>query len=227
MVNAYNMGYSQPQQQAGYYNQNLEFPQKKTTGFPIMWLTLAGGSVGGTVGYLKGRHDVRNGIVSDTFAKEAFNRHVKKNLSSDEKKYFKQVEEMLKKIDNISSLEKFKQLLKDNKLVTERLFGGISMDTIINTVNKDNLANKKRAIKKSLEAQIDYNVSNMKDTIRICWNKDKKVFEQANGVSKEIFNIINKTKSNGQWKKALKYGGITAGVFGAIGIGYKLMTSNN
>lgn len=227
MVNAYNTGYPQPQQQAGFYNQSPEMPQQKpSSNVPVVGLTLTGGAIGGTVGYLKGRHDIKNGNVSDTFAKEAFNKHVKKNLSSGEKKYFKQVEEMLKKINKVSNPEKFKKLLKDNKLVTERLFGGISMDTIINTVNKENLSNKKNAIKKSLEAQIDYNVSNMKDTIKACWNKDKKAFEQTNGVSKEIFDIIKKTKSNGQWKKALKYGGITAGVFGALGIGYKLMTSN-
>lgn len=223
MVNAYNTGYPQ---QAGYYNQNMELSVPKKSGAGTLGVMLLGGVGGGTVGYLKSRHDIKNGKFSDTFAKQAFEKHVKKNLSSEGKKYFKEINNILKKIDKINSPEKFKKLLKNSKLLNNNLFGGISLDTILNTVNKDNLSSKKKALKNALEANLNYNVSNMKDTIQACWNKEKKAFEKPEGVKKEIFDIIKKTKVKGQWKKALKYGGITAGVFGALSIGYKMMTSN-
>ena len=60
-----------------------------------------------------------------------------------------------------------------------------------------------------------------------CWNVEKKCFTKPNEVSSKIFDVLNNTKTKGQWKKALKYGGITAGVMGALTIGYKMMTSNS
>ena len=60
-----------------------------------------------------------------------------------------------------------------------------------------------------------------------CWDKENKCFTKPEGLSEKIFNVIKNTKTQGQWKKALKYGGATAGVMGALTIGYKMLTASN
>ena len=41
----------------------------------------------------------------------------------------------------------------------------------------------------------------------------------------KIFEAVKSTKSSNAWKKALKYGGITAGVLGALTLVYNIMTT--
>ena len=71
------------------------------------------------------------------------------------------------------------------------------------------------------------NYQTFKNLTEKCWNKETKKFVKPDGVNSKIFDIINKTKSAGQWKKALKYGGVTAGVMGALTLGYKMLTAQN
>ena len=44
-------------------------------------------------------------------------------------------------------------------------------------------------------------------------------------IANKLFEVIKGTKNSMQWKKALKYGGISAGVMGALTIAYKMLTS--
>ena len=224
MTNPYSMG-AYPQ--ANYYNQAYEQPQRRNSGIgSVAAMTTLGGVVGGTAGYCKNKYPVdKNGQASDTFARAAFERHVDKNLSGDGKKFFKQINTVLKKLDKTKDVESLKKLLKDNKLVFDAT--GVSLDTYISSLNSDNFKESKNVLKSQIEQRNMTNYQTFKNLTEKCWDKETKSFVKPDGVDSKIFDIIKKTKSTGQWKKALKYGGITAGVMGALTIGYKMLISQS
>lgn len=229
MVNSYNMGafpQNYPQQEFVPQYQNFGNPNQKKGPSTFGMMTL-GALTGGGAGYYINRFPVKNGEVSDTFAKNVFDNHINNNMSSEGKKFFEQIKTIIKKIDNVKTPEEFKNLMKENKLIGEMNFNGIPMETVLSTVSAENLKNKKNALKKNLESLIEYNISNIKDAVKACWDGQNKKFVKPEGLDSKIFDVIKQTKSNNQWKKALKYGGITAGIMGALTIGYKMMTQKN
>ena len=160
------------------YNQTYSpYQNQNNRGLPVIGLATGGALAGGAVGFFKNRFPVsKDGTVADSFAKAAFQKHVDKNLSSNGKEFFKQIDNIMSKVDKIKTPEEFKKLLKDNKLVSESNINGLSLDTLLETVNSDNLKSKKDALKKSIEAINEYNIDNMKETIKACWDKEGKKF---------------------------------------------------
>lgn len=223
MTNPYAMnGY--PEAYPQVYPQN--YPQSKSNGPSVLGMATLGAIGGGSVGYFKNRFPVgKDGSVSDTFAKEVFEKNLKKNASKETKAYFTQLKTVLNKIDKIKSPEEFKKLLTSNKKIIEDQCKGISTETLLDAVNSTNLKSSKESLKKSLEAIMNFEILKTQNAIKLGWNSEKKKFIKTSEFKDgKLFDIIKGTKNNIQWKKALKYGGITAGVMGALTLGYKMLT---
>lgn len=223
MTNPYAMnGY--PEAYPQVYPQN--YPQSKSNGPSVLGMATLGAIGGGSVGYFKNRFPVgKDGSVSDTFAKEVFEKNLKKNASKETKAYFTQLKTVLDKIDKIKSPEEFKKLLTSNKKIIEDQCKGISAETLLDAVNSTNLKSSKESLKKSLEAIMNFEILKTQNAIKLGWNSEKKKFIKTSEFKDgKLFDIIKGTKNNIQWKKALKYGGITAGVMGALTLGYKMLT---
>ena len=225
MVNSYGMNtYPQMNYNQGF-NQNIQPQQNRSSGFgSVIGTAVVGGAVGGAIGYLKNRHPVdKNGVASDSFAKQAFENHVSKNMSSDGKEFFKQLKTVTKGLDKVKDVEGMKKLLNDNKKVFA--VSGMSLDTYLSSLTPDNIKESKKVLQEQIEKRNMTNYQTFKNLTEKCWNKEKKCFTKPDGVEQKIFDVIKNTKTKGQWKKALKYGGVTAGVMGALTLGYKMMTS--
>lgn len=222
MTNAYNM-----EAFPNYQNQAFPQPQRQSNGPSAFGMMTLGAIGGGTVGYLKNRYPVSSdGVVSDTFAKNVFDANLKKNAPEENKKFFKELNNILNKIDKVKTTEDYKKLLKDNKNVIEEQCKGISLETTLETLTPDNLKNSKKSLKEILQKIMDFEITKTKNAIKLGWDSETKKFVKTEAFKDDkLFEIIKKTKSNHQWKKALKYGGITAGIMGALTIGYKMLTS--
>lgn len=226
MTNPYSMnGY-----QGQMYPQQVYSPQgQSNSGGPsTVGMAALGGVAGGSVGYFKCRYPVgSDGQVSDTFTKEVFNKNLKKNTSTSSLNYFKQLQNVLKKIDKVKTPEKFKKLINENKEIIDAQCRGISTNSLLDGINATNLESSKMALKESLEAIMNFEFVKTKNAIRMGWNNESKKFVKTPEFKDEkLFNIIKNTKSSTQWKKALKYGGITAGIMGALTIGYKMFIAS-
>ena len=219
-----------PYNAAGYsqagYPQNYNQVDNKGNG-PSVFGTAALGLVGGSaVGAYKFRYPVKDGVVSDSFAKNALDKLIDKGYALEDKTFFKQMRNVMKKVDKITKPEKFKKLLNKNPEVCQRVYNTISTETVCDTLTKENLAGKKKALKQALEAQKNNSLTSMKDAIKACWNEEEKRFIQPdNFKDSKVFKVIKGTKSRVQFKKALKYGAITAGILGALTLVYKIFTS--
>ena len=225
MVNSYGMNtYPQMNYNQGF-NQNIQPQQNRSSGFgSVIGTAVVGGAVGGAIGYLKDRHPVdKNGVASDSFAKQAFENHVSKNMSSDGKEFFKQLKTVTKGLEKVKDVEGMKKLLNDKKVFA---VSGMSLDTYLSSLTPDNIQESKKVLQEQIEKRNMTNYQTFKNLTEKCWNKEKKCFTKPDEVEQKIFDVIKNTKTKGQWKKALKYGGVTAGVMGAVTLGYKMMTSN-
>ena len=228
MTNAYGNMNMYPQQQQ-YGNENL-YLQQRNSGAPVLGLATVGLVGGGTYGYLKNRYPVaKDGTVSDSFAKRAFENHVEKNYSKSQKTLHKQVKDFLKKADNINTVEDFKKFLNSNKELAESCAEGIGTEkeSFINSMTSSDFAKTKKALKDKFNAVINYNVEHFKNFTKTCWDSEKKKFVKASAVSEKVFNVIKNTKSNNQFKQALKYGGIGAGIAGLLAAGYNMLVNRN
>ena len=226
MTNPYSMnGY-----QGQMYPQQVYSPQgQSNSGGPsTVGMAALGGVTGGSVGYFKYRYPVgSDGQVSDTFTKEVFNKNLKKNTSTSSVNYFKQLQNVLKKIDKTKTPENFKKLINENKEIIDAQCRGISINSLLDGINTTNLESSKMALKESLEAIMNFELVKTKNVIRMGWNNESKKFVKTPEFKdKKLFNIIKNTKTSNQWKKALKYGGTTAGIMGALTIGYKMFTAS-
>lgn len=231
--NPYATGYSRyPQESYANYAQENNpaniYPTKKSGPSTFGMMTL-GAIGGGTVGFFKNKHPVtQDGNVSDTFAKKVFENNLANNRPESSQKFFKQLKEILKKIDKADSPEKFKNLLKANQEIIEDQCKGISFDTFIEAVNSTNLKNSKKALKDSLAGIMNFEIQKTKNAIKLGWNSESKQFiKTPEFKDNKLFEVIKNTQNNIQWKKALKYGGITAGILGMLTVGYKTLTSRN
>ena len=216
-----------PQGYPQYYNQG--YAQSRS----LIGGVLTGAAVGFTGGaavtagvdYFKNRKPVNNnGEVSENFANRVMDRIIKKDYVAKGKEFFNQKMNVLKKIDSSKTPEKFKNLMKKNRAFCQTLFDGISLDTMCNTVTKENIKGKIDAIKQRIQASLSTEMQNIKDSINLCWDKENKKFVKPKEVDDKLFKIIKNTKNDINWKKVCKYGGITAGVFGAATLALAILS---
>lgn len=225
MTNPYYMNSYQGQM---YPQQAYSSQGQGNGGVSTVGMMAVGGVAGGSVGYLKNRYPIgSDGQVSDSFTREVFDKNLKKNTSSEAQNYFKQLKTVLKKIDKVKSPEDFKKLIKENKDIIDDQCKGISTGTLLDGVNSTNLQSSKTSLKESLEAIMNFELVKTKNAIRLGWNSESKKFIKTHEFKDgKLFNIIKNTKSSNQWKKALKYGGVTAGIMGALTVGYKMLVAS-
>ena len=230
MTNYYSMNGFPQDTQANFVNQQNYNSKKSNTISNTAVLTsgVTGMLGGGAIGYFKNRYPVKNGTVSDTFAKIAFNNYIDKGLSGDDKEFFKQLGNIKRKLDKIKTPEEFKKLLNDNRAVTDKIYNGVPLDTVCESVTSESISGKISALKTNLESAYNNNLQNMKDTVKMCWDTDKKKFVKPDTLTNnKIFEAIKSTKNSIQWKSALKYGGIGAGILGGLALAYKLLTNSS
>ena len=225
MTNPYSINNYQGQM---YPQQTYSMQSQNKSGVSTVGIMALGGVVGGGIGYFKNRYPIgSDGAVSDTFAREVFDKNLKKNTSSSAQNYFKQLKTVLKKIDKVKSPEDFKKLIKANKDIIDDQCKGISTNTLLDGVNSTNLRASKMSLKESLEAIMNFELVKTKNAIRLGWNSESKKFVKTPEFKDgKLFKIIQSTKSSNQWNKALKYGGITAGIMGALTVGYKMLVTS-
>lgn len=224
MANSYAMNAGNMYSQGGGYQ-----PVRKNSGPSVFGMMTLGAVGGGAVGYFKNRYPIgKDGAVADSFAREVFDKNLNKNCSSDVKKYFKQLKEVLNKIDKVKTPEEYRKLINANKYIIEEQCKAISSETLLDAVNTTNIKTSKEALKKSLEGIMDFELLKTKNAVKLGWNSESKKFIKSSEFKDaKLFDIIKNTKSNMQWKKALKYGGITAGVMGALTVGYKMLANKS
>ena len=219
MVNSNTMGIPAAQNQYLY-----TVPQKKSGNGTVFGAITVGALGGGTVGYLMDRNNInRDGKASDIFTKRVSEKFLKTDNKS--KELYKQINYVLKKIDGVKDSAGLKKLLDKNVDATKIICQGLysSVDDIVKMVSSDNIKSTKEKIKNSLKATNELMYQYSKNIIEKCWDKDTKEFIKPDSVDKKLFDIVKNTKTTGQWKRCLKYGGITAGVLGALSIAYKMM----
>ena len=209
------------------YSAQYAYPQysanKSGSGAVFGMMTL-GALGGGTVGYLTARNSINSdGKASDKLAKQVYEKIVK--LDKTDNLLYKQNMAILKKIDSVKDSAGLKKLLEKNKEAAEALCRGIysSVENVIKSVNSDNIKATKDSIKKGIKASNELMYQHTKNIIEKCWDKDSKEFIKPDKIEQKVFDIVKNIKNQGQWKKALKYGGITAGVLGALTLAYKVL----
>jgi len=210
---------------ANMYPQGGYQPVRNNSGPSTLGMMTLGAVGGGAVGYFKNRYPIgKDGAVADSFAREVFDKNLNKNV----KKYFKQLKEVLNKIDKVKTPEEYRKLINANKYIIEEQCKAISSETLLDAVNTTNIKTSKEALKKSLEGIMDFELLKTKNAVKLGWNSESKKFIKSSEFKDaKLFDIIKNTKSNMQWKKALKYGGITAGVMGALTVGYKMLANKS
>ena len=223
MQNAYAQGMNPYQYQGGMQGSGV-LGRALTTAA----LGFAGGTaVTAGVDYFRHRNPVNNGTVKDSFAQQVLDKIVKKDYVAKGKQFFREVADVSKHIGNIKTPEKFKKLMEKNKKYCSTLFDGISLKTVCDTVTKENLKEKISAIKERVDASLRAEKQNIKDIVALCWNSEEKKFVKPKGVDEKLFKIIKSTKNDINWKKAFKYGGITAGIFGGLTLGAGILMNRN
>ena len=228
MANPYNMqmGYQSYPQQAQYQQAG----NNKSIAAPALAMATLGALTGGTIGYIKSKNPIsQNGEVSDSFARQAFENHAAKNFSNKEKTMYKQFKELGAKLDKVKDTENLKQLLEKNKEAIKKICEETkcNYEEFVSSITSKNWKATKKALKERLNMSNNLKYQQFKNFAEKCWDEKGKCFTKPEGFSKEIFDVIKNTKTSKQWKKALKYGGITAGVLGALTIGYRMAVSQN
>lgn len=229
MSNPYDMGqyYNQNNYQ-NYYNNYQNRPSVLGTALGAATLGFAGGAVisAGT-DFIRNRKPVKNGEVNENFAKQVLDKIIKKGYTFKNKDFFNQKTALLNKLKKIKSPEEFSKLMKKYKTYASTLCESISLDSMCKTVTKDNIKGKISSLKKRIEASLESEIKNIKDVINLCWDKENKKFVKPKEVDNKIFKVIKNTKNSIDWKKMLKYGGIGAGIFGGLTLGYAAFLNKN
>ena len=212
--------------QAPYNMQYPNQPEQKSAAPAVFGMATLGAIGGGAVGYFRNRYPIgKDDKVSDSFAKQVYENIAK--LDAEDNKVYKQCNAILKKIDKVKDGAELKKLLEKNKEASEVLFKNLhsSKDAILNMVSKDNIKSTKETIKQSIKSANEMFIQCSKNIIQKCWDKENKTFVKPEKMDSKIFEAVKSTKSSNAWKKALKYGGITAGVLGALTLVYNIMTT--
>lgn len=217
--------------QSNYYQNYLtNYNQSSVTASVVKSAAIGfagGAAVSAGIDFIRNRRPVLNGEVNDNFAKQVMDKIINKGYTFKNKDFFNKKSEFFNKLKKVSSPEEFTKLMKKYKSYASTLCDGISLDSMCKMVNKDNLKGKVSALLKRIEASFEPEIRNIKDTVNLCWDKENKKFVKPKEVEQKLFKIIKNTKNNIQWKKMLKYGGITAGIFGAITLGFSVFGNRN
>lgn len=208
-----------PQQNGVYYD---GMTYQKTSAAPVATIggVLVGGGVGAYLGNKKNPYITKNGEISDTFAKSAYEKYVNKATDAGKEAYNGGLE-ILKKIDGVKSPEDLKALFDANKDAASDICTELKQtpEEFLNNVSQDNLSANKKTIKEKINAGNNTRYQDMKNQIQACWDKDKKKFVKNDNVKDDVFKAIKKSTGGIKSKIIMKYaaiGGAIAGVTGFV-----------
>lgn len=198
--------------------------KQKSSSIPATAIgTLAGATIGGVIGYKKNPFISKDGVVSDTFAKNAYANYAKK------------AEEVLQKtheqsLDAIKKLEKFKDpddLIRyiNNK---KEAFNEIIKDIDLKNITTENLSENIKTMKERITAKLNNNYQNMKNNIQTCWDKTQKKFVKQDHIDEKIFDAIKKSTKGIKTTQFLKYSAIAGLIGGICGFAaHKILSAKN
>lgn len=214
----------------GQINPSYPVSMQRSSSIPAATGGVLLGAAGGTIlGFRKNPNISKSGEISDTFAKKAYERYVKK-VPDAGKEAYNQGLEILKKLDKIKTPDELRALVSANPEAAELMCAELNNnpEEFINNITQKNLNANKKAIKEKLNAGNRTRYQNMKNLIQSCWNKDKKKLEKPEGMEKDLFKAIKKASKSGKGKIIAKYAAITAAIGGTIGfIAHKLFSAKN
>lgn len=223
MTNSY--GTVMPPQNMAYQNYPVyQQQQEKPSVIPAMLGTATLGFAAGTgvtacVDHFKNKKAFKNGEISDSLADRILNKMIETDYVAKGKEFLKQKSEVLKGLKKVATPEEFSKLMKKFKKFSSSLCDGVTLETMCKTVNKDNLQEKVSALVKRIEASLQSEIQNIKDAAKACWDSENKKFVKPDSIDNKLFKIIKDTRNSVNWKKAFKYGGITASVMAVLTLG--------
>lgn len=202
-----------PQQAQFQYNE-MRYQKPSAMPYAITGAVL-GGAAGAGIGAYKSNQNSsfvsKTGEIADNFAKNVFEKYIKKAGGEAQKSYQGNLN-ILNKINNIKTPEELKALFEANKEASDLFFKDLNQtsDDFIKKVTPQNLAENKKTISDNITAKNKTLYQDMKNQIQACWNKDKKKFVKSENVSDDVFKIIKKSTGGVNWKTIGKYAGIGA-----------------
>ncbi len=218
MTNSFGIA-NQPQQ--NYVNYSMIQQPNQGGGLGVFGAATLGFIGGGTCGYLKHRRPVKNGEVTDTFVKKAFDRYIDKGVEQHQKNFFIQAKNVLNRLDGVDTPERLKTLLNDNNAVKEKVSTAFNVDEACSILQSSNLSTYKDRLKEVILSNFNKEKETVRNAISSCWDGEKKKLVKVDEVSEKLFNAIKSTASRLKWNKALKYGGIGAAIVGGLVLTYK------
>lgn len=203
-------------QQNGVYYDGMTY-QKPSSAPATIGGLVVGGGVGAYLGNKKNPY-MKNGEVSDTFAKSAYEKYVNKASDAGKEAYNGGLE-ILKKIDNIKNPEELKTLMNVNKDAAIDICTELKQtpEEFLNNISQENLQANKKIIKEKINAGNNTRYQDMKNQIQACWDKDKKKFVKNDNVKEDVYKAIKKSTSGIKNKIIMKYAAIGGAIAGAVG----------
>lgn len=192
---------------------------RKPSAAPAVVAGCAIGLIGGSIiGANKKNPYMKNGVPTDTFTKNSYDKYMKK-APEDEKAAYEQCKEVIKKINKVKNTDELKTLLSNNSEASKEVSTALNMttDEFLNNVTDANLSSNKATIKQKLEAANQTRFQNMKNEISRCWDSEKKKFTKPDDMSEDMFKAIKKTSAKVRSKFVAKYALIATAIGGAVG----------
>jgi hypothetical protein len=183
-------------------------------------IALAGGVGTGAYEYFvnKQSHCVRNDMPTDTFVKKVQDK-LGSTTYNEVDKIAENGKNMLKQdIDKLTTTTEVKEyLLKQlNNYKPSGHWDINSEKALLESFAKLDLAQAKDVAKASLDMPSHFGVG-FGNVISGCWDQESKMFvNKDNKISKEVFNVIEKTAQNIRKSTAMKEAGITVGITALI-----------
>jgi len=192
------------------------YKNKQSSAFPTALGVVAGGTLGGYLGYKGNPFNIKN-LPKDSFTQKAYSKYVNK-VGGNEKTLYTQAKTVLKELKKAKTVDEFKSLLNANPNITQEALGS-NYDAILNNITENNLAQNKNTIKKALETQQNNSYQKMKNWIQNCWNITNKKLEKPTGMDENLFKAIKKTAQNYKLQnmgKGIAIGAVVTGLVSYI-----------
>jgi hypothetical protein len=213
------MAYSQNYDNSSSTNKSSSAPY-------VLSGSVLGAGIGGYLGYRKNPYIKKDGKVVDSFAKNVYENYIDKAGESAKNAYY-QGQNILKKINSVSSVDGFQDLLISNEEATKEICTELehTPEEFLKNVTANNISANKQTIKERINAANKNRIQNIKNQIQACWNKKSNKFEQVDSVREEVFKSINKTAQGAKFKIIAKYAAISGALVGvAAYITHKILS---
>ena len=198
--------------------EGMEYKAQKPSSVPTAVVgTLVGAGAGFYMGNKTNPYLSKDGSISDTFAKKAYETFVNKGNDSS-KKIYNQNNDILKTIDGIKTPEELRALFNKNTDAVSKICEELkhTPEEFINGITQDNLSANKKTIKDRLTATNDNQIQSMKNWIQASWDKAEKKFKKVDTVKQDVYDSIQDATKGMKTKAIIKYAAIAGLVGGTV-----------